>query len=201
MPRLLPLFLLLACTGEPGDTGAGEPSVVLASPAFTPEVGEEAEYDALFVDGLPDRVEWFVDEERVSFEPLSGQERATLALIAPAEAFTLRVDAFHGVESVSDSLAMTALPNTAPAVALTSPTASNFAPGELIELIASVDDRTTGEVRCTALVGGTEIRSGVADGGVFGATWIAVEGTWSLEVRCTDALDLPGSASATVEVR
>lgn len=197
------LALLIACNGAPTDTADDPWDVTLASPASTPEVGEVASYDAIFVGGAPDRVEWFIDSERVLFFDVEASaERATAELESPSASFVVGVEAFYGLDPVSDELEMEAVSNTPPVITITSPTATALSVGEVVSLLGVVEDRTAGLLSCSFSIGGSSIREGQPDGeGGFNAAWVAVAGSWQIELSCTDALGLQAAASVNVDVQ
>lgn len=199
MRLLLPL--LAACTSPSVSEDTASPVLVFAPPAQTPEVGEISTYGILLPGGLPDRVEWYVDGSLMEFGAPTGEDRSDVALEAPSESFLIEVEAFYGLEPVSASLSMMATPNTAPVLAITSPTQGTASVSEVISLVAEVTDRTAPPLDCTWEVGGSPIAEREAIDGMFTAGWSAVAGSWTLRVACTDKLGATGEAETTLEVQ
>ncbi|MCO4746050.1 MAG: hypothetical protein KC912_14740 [Proteobacteria bacterium] len=197
--RLLLLIPLIACSGPTEDSGLVS-SITLTSPGTTPEVGELVDVDVIFIDGAADRVEWSLDGERVDWGPVSGTERETWTYAAPAEAYTLGVKAFYGMEFLEDEIALTAVPNTAPVLTITSPTETNIAVDTLVTLGATIEDRTEPPLTCTWSVGGSVVRTGEVEDDSFASAWDAISGSWELAIHCTDGLGLESTATHTVQV-
>ncbi|TNE86288.1 MAG: hypothetical protein EP330_21340 [Deltaproteobacteria bacterium] len=198
--RLLPFFLL-ACAGSSEDTSAPDRDLVMAPPAFTPEIGEVAEYGVLFVGELPDRVEWTVDGELVEFANLTGETRYDLSLETPSTAFTVAVEAFYGMDSVSASLDVDAVPNTAPVITLVEPASGTATAGKLLALVADVADRTAPVTTCRWDVDGTTVAEGELTDTSFSAAWFTEVGTATATIGCTDKLGESASQSVIVEVQ